>query len=193
MNKSLINLYKLFFAGLEPMFDTPNYQIAYFMMIAGVFFICYVPATVTAFLIVITGYAEAQMLALSEEMLQLWPDAKKHAEAKTVLSAAEEFSVYNAEVKIIMNQFVQKRLREIIMRHANVINLLNQVEIVFRQAIAMGFLLLIGGLLSELLGKLENTFLQLPFALMQVSYNLCSFLPLYEIQVNYVMCTAYPS
>lgn len=154
------------------MFDTPNYQIAYLMMIAGVFFICYVPATVTAFLIVITGYSEAQMLSLSEEMLQLWPDAIKHAESKTELPSSEELNVYNTEVKVIINEFVERRLKEIIGRHANVINLLNQVEIVFRNAIAMGFLLLFGGLLSELLGKLENTFLQLPFALMQVRNSL---------------------
>ncbi|KAJ8712068.1 hypothetical protein PYW07_004910 [Mythimna separata] len=157
--------------GLEPMFDTPNYQIAYFMMIAGVFFICYVPATVTAFLIVITGYAEAQMLALTEEMLQLWPDAIKYAETKTELTSSEEFDVYNAEAKIVMNEFIERRLKEIIGRHGNVINLLKQVEIVFRDAIAIGFILLILGLLSELLGKLENTFLQLPFALMQVSMD----------------------
>ncbi|KAH9635968.1 hypothetical protein HF086_015542 [Spodoptera exigua] len=156
--------------GLEPMFETPNYQIAYFMMIASVFFVCYVPASVTAFLIVITGYAEAQMLALSEEMLQLWSDATNHAKAQTE-GMSEELDVYDPKVKMIINQFVERRLREIIGRHANVINLLNQVEIVFRQAIAIGFVLLVLGLLSELLGKLENTFLQLPFALMQVSMD----------------------
>ncbi|XP_035444067.1 uncharacterized protein LOC118271911 [Spodoptera frugiperda] len=156
--------------GLEPMFETPNYQIAYFMMIASVFFVCYVPASVTAFLIVLTGYAEAQMLALSEEMLQLWSDATKYAKTQ-IEDTTEELDVHNPKVKVIINQFVERRLREIIGRHANVINLLNQVEIVFRQAIAIGFVLLIGGLLSELLGKLENTFLQLPFALMQVSMD----------------------
>nr|ALM26228.1 odorant receptor 38 [Athetis dissimilis] len=157
--------------GLEPMFDTPNYQIAYFMMIAGVFFICYVPATVTAFLIVITGYAEAQMRALSKEMLHLWPDAITHAAEKTQLTFSENLNLQDPEVKIIINQFVERRLREIIGRHANIINLLNQVETIFRQAIAMGFVFLALGLLSELLGKLENTFLQLPFALMQVSMD----------------------
>lgn len=151
------------------MFETPNYQIAYFMMIASVFFVCYVPASVTAFLIVLTGYAEAQMLALSEEMLQLWSDATKYAKTQ-IEDTTEELDVHNPKVKVIINQFVERRLREIIGRHANVINLLNQVEIVFRQAIAIGFVLLIGGLLSELLGKLENTFLQLPFALMQVGF-----------------------
>uniref|UniRef100_A0A2A4J308 Odorant receptor n=1 Tax=Heliothis virescens TaxID=7102 RepID=A0A2A4J308_HELVI len=156
--------------GLEPIFETPNYQIAYSMMISALFFVCYVPACVTAFLIVVTGYAESQMLALSVEMTQLWPDAIKRAEEKTRLDA-KEIDVYNPEVKAVLNEFVEKRLKEIIRRHALVINLLNQVEIVFRQAIAMGFVLLIVGLLAELLGKLENTFLQMPFAFMQVSID----------------------
>ncbi|PZC74191.1 hypothetical protein B5X24_HaOG200820 [Helicoverpa armigera] len=157
--------------GLEPIFETPNYQIAYCMMVSALFFVCYVPACVTAFLIVVTGYAESQMLALSEEMIQLWPDAIKRAEERTQLDPSKVLDVYNLEVKTIMNQFVEKRLKEIIKRHALVINLLNQVEIVFRQAIAMGFVLLIVGLLAELLGKLENTFLQMPFAFMQVSID----------------------
>lgn len=157
------------FPGLEPMFETPNYEIAYLMTIAGIFFICYPPATVTAYLIVITGYTESQMLALSEEMLNVWPDAVKDAKSQIEeTNSIANFNEYDHETKLIINKYLAKRLKEIVARHSIVINLLRQVESVFRGAIAMGFVLLILGLIAELLGKLENTYLQMPFAFMQV-------------------------
>lgn len=156
------------FPGLEPMFETPNYQIAWTMMGVGVSYLCYVPATVTAYLIVIAGYTEAQMLALSEEVANVWPDAIKYVENKMQF---ESFNEYEPETRIKLNQFVNSRLKEIIRRHALLQNLFRDVEGIYRGSIAMGFFLLILGLLSELLGKLENTFIQLPFSLMQVSMD----------------------
>lgn len=156
------------------MFDTPNFQIAYTLMVSGVFFICYVPATVTAYLIVITGYTESQMRALSEEMLQLWPDAIEYAESVGEQSLSTSPGEIDSRNHIIINQFLERRLKELIARHAVNINLLRQVEHLFRGTIAVGFLLLVLGLLSELLGKLENTYLQLPFAMMQVIFYMIS-------------------
>lgn len=151
------------------MFETPNYEIAYLMTIAGVFFICYPPATVTAYLIVITGYTESQMLALSQEMLNVWPDAVKDAMPQMEeTNSIANFNEYHHETRLIINKYLAKRLKGIVVRHSIVINLLRQVENVFRGAIAMGFVLLILGLIAELLGKLENTYLQMPFAFMQV-------------------------
>ncbi|CAB3230220.1 unnamed protein product [Arctia plantaginis] len=137
-------------------------------MIGGIFFVCYVPANVTAFLIVIAGYTESQMLALSEEMLHIWPDAIKAAEREMEVSNIDEHIPSN---KKLINKYVMRRLKEIIVRHALVINLFKRVEGVFRGAIAMGFILLIIGLIAELLGKLENTYLQMPFAFMQVAMD----------------------
>ncbi|XP_075980775.1 uncharacterized protein LOC142979627 [Anticarsia gemmatalis] len=151
--------------GLEPMFETPNYEIAYFMMIAGVFIICYVPANVTAYFIVIAGYTESQMLALSEEVLKVWPDALKQAEEEMSTDRAEE------NTKAVINKLVKRNLKEIIIRHALLIDLFDQVEHVFRGAVALGFVLLVLGLLAELLGKLENTYLQMPFAFVQVAMD----------------------
>lgn len=150
------------------MFETPNYQIAWTMMAIGVHYICYVPACVTAYLIVITGYTEAQVLALSEEVLNLWPDAIKYAQRKMHVDSINE---YEGKTRIILNRFVNNRLKEIIAQHALLRNLFRNVENIFRGSIAMGFFLLILGFLAELLGKLENTFMQMPFCLMQVSMD----------------------
>ncbi|XP_075980280.1 uncharacterized protein LOC142979316 [Anticarsia gemmatalis] len=151
--------------GLEPMFESPNYEIAFALMSAGVYVICYVPACVTTYLIVMAGYTEAQLLALSEELIELWPDSVKHVEAEMGI---DNIDVYEANNKKAINEQVGLRLKEIIRRHAVMGTLFRGVEEVFRGAIAMGFVLLILGLLSELLGKLENTYLQTPFACMQV-------------------------
>ncbi|XP_075980338.1 uncharacterized protein LOC142979358 [Anticarsia gemmatalis] len=147
--------------GLEPMFETPNYEIACAMMAAGVFFICYVPACVSPYLIVIAGYTECQMLALSKEIIEIWPDCIEEAKERHI----------NVKNKITINKYVEKRLKEIIRRHALVINMFKNVEEVFRGSIAMGFFLLVLGLIAELLGKLENTYLQMPFAFMQVAMD----------------------
>ncbi|CAB3230221.1 unnamed protein product [Arctia plantaginis] len=154
--------------GLEPMFETPNYEIACAIMTAGVFFICYVPASATAYLIVIVGYIEAQLLALSEEVLQIWPDAVKNVEAHINVVDIEEFE---PNTNILINKYVEKRLKEIIIRHALIKELFLKIEDIFKGAIAIGFLLLVLGLIAELLGKLENTFLQMPFAFMQVAMD----------------------
>lgn len=150
------------------MFVSPNYEIAYLMMIGGITFVCYVPANVTAFLIVIAGYTESQMLALSEEMIQIWPEAIKEAEKEMEVTKIDE---RNPRDRKLINKYVMRRLKEIIVRHALVINLFQRVEGVFRGPIAMGFILLIIGLIAELLGKLENTYLQMPFAFMQVAMD----------------------
>nr|BAG12809.1 olfactory receptor-like receptor [Bombyx mori]BAH66332.1 olfactory receptor [Bombyx mori] len=151
--------------GLEPMFESPNYEVAYFLMMFGLCFICYPPANVTVFLIVVVGYTEAQMIALGEEMLRIWEDAVAHYNNKYHTVGALTNS---SEKNKIINQYVKFRLTEIIKMHTTNIQLLRQVEFVFRSAIAMGYVFLVLGLIAELLGGLENTYLQIPFALIQV-------------------------
>ncbi|KAG6463261.1 hypothetical protein O3G_MSEX013775 [Manduca sexta] len=156
--------------GLEPMFESPNYEFAYFLMTAGLCFICYPPANVTVFLIVVVGYTEAQMLALSKELLHLWTDANEHYQKNI---NQHETTLINAQASKnkIINDYVRYRLKEIIKMHAFNIHLVRQVEFVFRGAIAIGYVFLTLGLIAELLGGLENTYLQIPFALIQVAVD----------------------
>ncbi|KAG6463262.1 hypothetical protein O3G_MSEX013774 [Manduca sexta] len=152
--------------GLEPMLESPKYEIAYFLMTAGVCFICYPPANVTILLIVVVGYTEAQMLALSEEILNIWDDANEYY--NNLPSTNQNTNELKSK---IINKYIKDRLKDITKSHARNINLLRQVEFVFRGAIAIGYVFLILGLIAELLGGLENTFLQIPFAFIQVAID----------------------
>lgn len=146
-------------------------------MTAGVIFTCYLPANISAFLIITTGYTEAQMLALSEEILQLWVDAQQHYRENQTesLDSAGPSQIkrceYNIHKSRVINDYIKGRLYEIIKIHTTNINLLFRVEKVYRGSIAAEFLLLTFGIIVELLGRLENTYLQIPFALMQVGMD----------------------
>lgn len=162
---------------MEPSHESPNFEISFLLMAGGVIFTCYLPANITAFLIIITGYTEAQMLALSKELLNLWSDAQEYY-LEHVSLAIEDLS--EPVVKIsneqrtkdkIINEYIRKRLHEFINLHTTNINLLHQTENIFRGAIAIEFMVLIVGLIVILLGGLENTYMEIPFALMQVAMD----------------------
>nr|BAR43458.1 putative olfactory receptor 16 [Ostrinia furnacalis] len=162
--------------GFDPVYESPNYEIVFLLMTAGVLFTCYLPANITAFLIIITGYTEGQMLALSKEMLNLWSDAQQfYLDHRTFdLDTTRPVVTLDSEQitkKKIVNEYVKKRLHEMIKIHTTNINLLNHVERVYRGAIAIEFGILVLGLIFELLGGLENTYLEVPFALMQVAMD----------------------
>ncbi|XP_047522145.1 uncharacterized protein LOC125061050 [Pieris napi] len=69
--------------GLEPMFKSPNFEIAMIITALGVYICVFSLANVTAMNIVILGYIEAQMIALSKEIKNVWNSAeysyRKHA------------------------------------------------------------------------------------------------------------------
>lgn len=163
-------------SGLEPMFKSPNFEIASTMMGIAVLFICYTVANVFGFLILIIGYTEAQMLSLSEEITQIWADANDHYR-KTIkeLSNFEpvylQKKVFSLKETEILNEYVKKQLIDIIERHAVNVSLLQEIEDVMRGPNAIGFLFLIVGLIAELLGGLKNTILQLPFTLIQLGVD----------------------
>ncbi|XP_038222390.1 uncharacterized protein LOC119839984 [Zerene cesonia] len=157
------------FLGLEPMFETPNYQVAFAANTMGVFFTCYLTSNISAFFIIIAGYTEAQMLAISEDLIHLWDDANNDSFLNSIDLNDNNVSPTN-KVEIL-NKNVNKRLIEIIKCHTMNIDLLKKVENVFQGAIAIEFFILIVSLIAELLGGLENTYLQLPFALMQVAMD----------------------
>nr|AII01106.1 odorant receptor [Dendrolimus kikuchii] len=161
--------------GLEPIYETPNYQIAFIIMGIAASYAVYLPANITAFLIVIMGCIEAQLLALSEELINLWSDAQHHYILNTDFDNEEPGIAGNDAVdkqkEEIINDYINKRLKEMIKKHSKLITLLKEVELVLRGAIAVEFGLLIVALIAELLGGLENTYLEVPFALMQVGMD----------------------
>nr|AXF48784.1 odorant receptors OR38.1 [Lobesia botrana] len=167
--------------GLEPMFDSPNYEIAFTALFCGVFLTVYAPANITGFIIIIVGYNEAQMLALAQELHHLWEDAQAHYGNLGIDSSnnagcsndtfPREFNIIKKKKARIINDYVRQRLVTIMEIHATNINLVKQVENIFKSAIAIEFALLSCGLIGELLGGLENTYIEVPFALVQVSMD----------------------
>ncbi|KAJ8712069.1 hypothetical protein PYW07_004911 [Mythimna separata] len=156
--------------GLEPMFESPNYEIASIMMASSVYTICYISANVTCYLIVVIGYVESQMLTLSDEVTHIWTDAEEHYNKVSGFGIENFLTNYDRKYRI-MNDHVCKNLKDIIKCHATIKTLLNQVEDVCRGPIAVGFILLVLGIIFVLLGGLENTMLQLPFVFIQVGID----------------------
>ncbi|RVE47146.1 hypothetical protein evm_008223 [Chilo suppressalis] len=167
--------------GLEPSTESPNHEISFLLMSLGTVHTCYIPANISAFLIIAIGYNEAQMLALSEEVLNIWNDALRYLDDHTItdisvnsndqLSTVYQTRSENINKHDIINEFIETRLREIVKIHVTNINLVQQMEQVLRGAIVVEFILLIIGLILELLCGLEKTYIQVPFALMQVAMD----------------------
>lgn len=157
--------------------ESPNYEMSFFLMGSSVWCICFAAANMTAFIIIIAGYTEAQMLSLSKELVNVWGDAI-HETLNTIERKVELISylqnnkiAFDKETTNKINREVKKRLVCLIQNHSRNIHLLRQVEDIFRISIAVGFVCLIIGLIAELLGGLENTFLQIPFTLSQVAMD----------------------
>lgn len=150
------------------MFETPNFQISFIMMAMSDCLICYLTANISVFLIIITGYVQAQMTALAEELKYVWDDAEeKYFQNKEAVDISE-----NDDSKdVIINMYVKENLKRIGKSHAVNLDLLGQIEGTFNGAIAIEFCLLITALIAELLGGLENTYMEVPFALMQVGMD----------------------
>nr|QEE82734.1 odorant receptor 16 [Conogethes pinicolalis] len=165
--------------GFEPKFESPYYEITNLLLSSGTVFAVYIPSNISAFLIIITGYTEAQMIALSEEMLNLWDEAQRNYQPRaadfttsSVLIQSREAKWQEYKVKnAIVNDYVRSHLREIIKMHRANINIVQKIESVYRNLNAAEFILLTFGITVELLGGLENTYLQIPFALMQVAMD----------------------
>ncbi|XP_060804942.1 uncharacterized protein LOC106134397 [Amyelois transitella] len=158
--------------GLEPLFESPNFEIAYFVSLCASMFTVYATANISVFLITVTGYIEAQMLALGEELLNIWDDAQDYYEKYDVIEHKFEDNNENAKDKhIITNRYVKNQLRTIVDKHTSNIRFLSQIENVFRSSIAIEFGLLMISLIAEFLGGIENTYLLIPFALVQVTMD----------------------
>lgn len=148
------------------MFDSPNFEIAHVAIAFCVPIVVFAAINITAFLIVVVGYAEAQIIALSLELLNLWEDAQ--IDYRQTALETNHFALVDSKQGTLVNHFVKKRLEKIMTAHANNMQLVRQVEDVFRNAIAWEFALLSTAVIADLLGGLEKTYLSIPFAIVQV-------------------------
>ncbi|XP_063537473.1 uncharacterized protein LOC134746835 [Cydia strobilella] len=162
---SLNNLYdKHVVYGLKFILGITNYPITIVIIVISTFFIGYITSSIGGLLIVTTGYSEVRLLALSQEMRNLWSDAHKHY--------SENFEGDSEDKKAAkLNNYVKYRLQVIVKSHATNIDLIKKLEVIFRNAIAVEFILLTAGLSIDLLAGLEVTYLIVPFSMMQVGMD----------------------
>ncbi|KAL4703670.1 hypothetical protein ACJJTC_016214 [Scirpophaga incertulas] len=176
--------------GLEPPLESPYYEATYFFMAIGTVVTCFLTSNITVLLIIITGYVEGQLFALSEDLLNLYEDCcTLVVKSREDSNEINDTDVTNTQVETgvdyhktnesyeknteyhIINKLFEKRLREIVKVHVMNINMLSQVNKIFRGAFALEFAVLSIGLIAELLGGLENTYIELPFAIIQVAMD----------------------
>ncbi|XP_032519305.2 odorant receptor 2a-like [Danaus plexippus] len=143
--------------GLDPMVESPNYEKASILLTLAVYFSLTVMVHITLFIIVIIGFLESQMLALSVELSNIWEDSKKFYNYY-VLHHNESITKYE-----LRNLFIKNRLRDIVKFHIMIVSLRNKVEKELRFIFVNDFIFMIFALVSELVGGLENTMVQMPF------------------------------
>ncbi|XP_061705711.1 odorant receptor 22c-like [Cydia pomonella] len=141
------------------MFESPNYEIAHILFWITIMVTVYCSGSIAALLITLSGYIEAQMIALGDEILDLWPDAQ----ALTCETGQDEDK--------LRNLYIKHQLEYIVQAHAANLALLRLTESIFSNAIAVEFCLLGLALIAELLGGIENTYIEIPYALNQVSMD----------------------
>ncbi|XP_063536834.1 uncharacterized protein LOC134746396 [Cydia strobilella] len=149
--------------GLDPMVETPNFEISVFVITMTSLVTVFASVNIIALLIVIAGYSEAHMLALSEELLYLWEDA--------VIDYQMQPSKEESNHIISIDEFVKRRLENIITSHVQSIQMFQLVEDLFRTGMAIQYILLSISLVACLMGGLQNTYAQIPFFLMLVGMD----------------------
>ncbi|CAH2092581.1 unnamed protein product [Euphydryas editha] len=159
-----VDLYLLY--GLEPMNKTPNYEIANFIITVGTGFGVYAMVSVAVYVIVIVGYNESQLHALSEELKNVWYDSEifynniKHR----ITEKRHDVNIR----KQIMNEFIRIRLRDIIKFHITNINMQHYFDQKFRPMFAVEYTIKAFSIIVGLLGGLKNTYLALPYTFVQI-------------------------
>ncbi|XP_037293108.1 uncharacterized protein LOC115454899 [Manduca sexta] len=151
--------------GLEPAMASPNYEISNLLMTVASIFDCFTVASTSGFVIILVGYVEANMLSLSVEIKDIWNDAVADKREK------KEYQHFKNQPMKTVNMYVKRRLVNIIERHKANINLLSDVEHLFRIPIGAGFLCQSISLVAELLGGIKKTYLEIPFALIQITMD----------------------
>lgn len=146
--------------------ESPNYEIALLLNTVGTAFCVHAMISTALYVIVIIGYIEAQVRALSEELGYLWSDGLEHCE-ETLSNVLDRGHASDMKEKII-NEFVEARLSYLVKFHIANISLLNEVDRSIRATLAMESGIIGLSIIAELLGGLEYTFLQIPYSMVQL-------------------------
>ncbi|XP_045451582.1 uncharacterized protein LOC123660569 [Melitaea cinxia] len=147
--------------GLEPMTETPNYQIATMFFTITTSFGVYTMVCIGVYVIVIVGYNEAQLRALSIELRNIWDDGRNFYHNVKHRIKDKRYAVF-MKGKII-NEFIRIRLMYVVKFHVANINLQRDIEQEFRPIFAVEYTIMAFAIIAELLGGLENTYLVVPF------------------------------
>lgn len=150
------------------MLKSPNFEIARIVTILSVFICVFSLASVSAMNLVVLGYIEAQMIALSKDMSNIWDNADNYCK-KHAVAYKTQGSKY-----IIKNIFVHKYLKEIIHFHIKNITTLKEYDNLFRDTKLVEFILIILAIISELLGGIKSTYLEIPFTVVLISIECIS-------------------
>ncbi|XP_041982466.1 odorant receptor 22c-like [Aricia agestis] len=154
--------------GLEPPFETPNYEISLFLMALSITVAVYQLSAVKALVIVMIGYVESQVLALSEECLQIWNDVSEENDKRHQNSFDEERQTDGHPREEIMNLQIRFKLVNILQFHAYSVKLLQDFEKLYRWISFVDFMMIVFAIISELLGKVQNTYLEIPYTVVQI-------------------------
>ncbi|XP_045451578.1 odorant receptor 67b [Melitaea cinxia] len=152
--------------GLDPMFESPNYEIATVIFTISSGFAVYSMVGIAVYVLLMVGYNEALMYTLSEELKNVWNDSRKfYNRNKHIISDKRQAIVMKEQ---IMNEFIRIRLKDIVRFHITNINLLRELNRELRPLLALEYTLLVVAIISELLGGLEHTYLALPYTIVQM-------------------------
>lgn len=154
------------------MLESPNFEIANIVTTISILFCVYVIVNVAVYVIVIVGYNEAQLYAISEEVKSLWDDSKDFYN-KIKHKIHDKIHVIYIKEKLI-NEFIRIRLKTIVYYHNTNIRLFKELNNEFSDTLAVEYAIMTIAIISELLGGLHNTHLQVPFTVVQISMDCLS-------------------
>ncbi|XP_050348165.1 uncharacterized protein LOC126772030 [Nymphalis io] len=162
-----ININQLYAKSLEPMLESPNYEIANFVTILAIGLVVYILGSVVVYIIIIVGYNEAQLYALSEELINVWDDGQIFYQHIKNRITADKVHAINIKNRII-NEYVRMSLENITKFHITNISLVRELDSNMRTTLVIEYSCKVVSIIAGLLGGIENTFLQLPYTIIQI-------------------------
>ncbi|XP_034834928.1 odorant receptor 30a-like [Maniola hyperantus] len=153
------DIYILF--ALDPMLESPHYEIYHILNTISVGFCAYIMVNVAVFVIVVVGYNEAHLYTMSVELRNLWKDSQNFYN-KVKQDMRNKVFAINMKDKII-NEYIRVRLTCMVQYHVTNIHLFRGLNGEFQNILALEYGLLSIAIIGELLGGLDNTYLQVPY------------------------------
>ncbi|XP_069361214.1 odorant receptor 2a-like [Maniola hyperantus] len=158
--------------GLEPMLESPNYEIAHILNNMCVAYSVYITINVAVYVTVMVGYNEAQLFTISEELRNLWDDSQNFYNTMKHQIRNKRYAIHFKEK--IVNKYIRTRLKTIVHNHATNIKLFEELNNRLSDKLVVEYSIMVIALLAQLLGGLENTYIAMPYTLVQISIDCLS-------------------